>query len=95
MTSRDIYVKKLKAQLDLWNAEISKLEAKTKQPVSGMKESYEKQLKVLRDQRNAMQQKATEIQKAGDQAWDHLRLGADKAWKAMEESVKIAWSVFK
>jgi predicted nucleic acid-binding Zn-ribbon protein len=95
MTARDTYIKKLKEQLDRWNADISKLEAKAKQPLVGMKEAYEKQLKDVRERRNALQQQMAEIQKAGDQAWDHLREGSDKAWKAMEESVKKAWSVFK
>ena len=95
MTARDAYIKKFKEQLDRWNADISKLEAKAKQPLVGMKETYEKQLKEVRERRNALQQQMAEIQKAGDHAWDHLREGADKAWKAMEESVKKTWSVFK
>ena len=95
MTARDAYVKKFKEQLDRWNADISKLEAKAKLPLAGMKEAYEKQLKEVRERRNALQQQMAEIQKAGDHAWDHLREGTDKAWKAMEESVKKTWSVFK
>ena len=95
MTARDAYIKKFKEQLDRWNADISKLEAKAKQPLAGMKETYEKQLKEVRERRNALQQQMAEIQKAGDHAWDHLREGADKAWKAMEESVKKTWSIFK
>ena len=95
MTARDAYVRKLKEQLDRWNAEISKLDTKAKQPLASVKDAYEKQLKELRGRRNAMQQQLAEIQKAGDHAWDHLREGADTAWKAMEESVKKAWSVFK
>ena len=84
MTARDVYVKKLKEQLDRWNADISKLEAKAKQPLVGMKEAYDKQLKELRERRNLLQQQMADIQKAGDQAWDQLREGSDKAWKAME-----------
>jgi DNA-binding transcriptional MerR regulator len=95
MTARDVYVKKLKEQLDRWNADISKLEAKAKQPLAGMKEAYDKQLKELRERRNLLQHQMADMQKASDQAWDQLRVGADKAWKAMEESLKKAWSVFK
>ena len=95
MTARDSYVRKLKEQLDRWNAELSKLEAKAKQPLVGMKDAYEKQLKELRGRRNVVQRQMEEIQKAGDHAWDQLREGADVARKAMEESFKKAWSVFK
>jgi hypothetical protein len=95
VTARDAYVRKLKEQLDRWNAELSKLETKAKQPLVGMKGAYEKQINELRGRRNAMQQQMAEIQKAGDHAWDHLREGADKSWKAMEESFKKVWSAFK
>jgi predicted nucleic acid-binding Zn-ribbon protein len=95
MTPRDAYVRKLKEQLDRWNAEISKVEARAKQPLVNMKEAYEKQLKELRDRRNVLQQQMAEIQKASDHAWDELREGADKSWKAMEESFKKAWAAFK
>ena len=95
MTARDAYVRKLKDQLDRWNAELLKLETKAKQPLVGMKDAYEKQLKELRGRRNVVQQQMAEIQKASDHAWDQLRESADKAWKAMDESIKMAWSVFK
>ena len=95
MTTRDAYIKKLKEQIDRWNAEISKLEVKAKAPLVGMKDAWEKQIGELHDQRKAMQQKVRDIQQASDQAWDQLREGADTAWKAMEESFKKAWSLFK
>jgi frataxin-like iron-binding protein CyaY len=95
MTTKDDYIKKLKDQLERWNADISKLEAKTKGSVAEMKGVYEKQLKELHYRRNAMQKTVAEIQKASDQAWDHLRKGADTAWKTMAESIKKARSGFK
>jgi hypothetical protein len=95
MTARDSYVRKLKGQLDHWNAELSKLEAKAKRPMAGMKDAYEKQLKELRGRRNVVQRQMEEIQKAGDHAWDQLRAGADAAWKAMDASIAKAWSIFK
>jgi hypothetical protein len=50
------------------DAELSKLEAKAKQPVAGMKDAYERQLGELRSRRNAVQQQMADIQKAGDHA---------------------------
>ena len=95
MSARDAYVKKLKAQLDEWNAEISKLEAKAKKPMADARDTYETQLKDLRRGRDALYQQMTTIQKASETAWDHLREGADRAWKAMEDSLRKAWSEFK
>ena len=95
MNPRDAYVKKLKAQLAQWNADISKLEAMAKRPLADAKENYDAQLKSLRRGRDALYQQMTTIQKSGEASWDHLREGADKAWKAMEESFRKAWSDFK
>jgi predicted nucleic acid-binding Zn-ribbon protein len=95
MGPRDTYVKKLKAQLDQWNADISKLEAKAKKPLAEAKETYETQLRGLRQRRDMLHQQMLAIQKASELAWDHLREGTDKAWKAMEESFRKVWSDFK
>jgi regulator of protease activity HflC (stomatin/prohibitin superfamily) len=95
MTTRDAYVKKLKEQLDRWNAEIGKFEAKSREPLAQMKETYARQLKELRDQRAALQRQMAEMQKASEQAWTHMQAGAEKAWKALDESFKKAWSDFK
>ena len=40
METRDQYIEKLKAQLDQWNAEVSKWEAKTRDAQAGMKADY-------------------------------------------------------
>ena len=95
MTTREAYVKRLRDELERWNAELVKLEAKAKEPLVGIKDAYEMQLKELREHRKAMHEMMTEIQKSGDQTWDRLRVGSDKAWKAMEESLKKARSIFK
>ena len=95
MADREAYVKKLKAQLDQWGAEISKLEAKAEKARADSKIQYEKQINELREQRREAQKKMTEIQEAQEDAWEDLREGADKAWKAMEDAFKKAWSKFK
>ena len=44
MLNRDEYVAKLKGQLDQWNAEAAKWEAKAKDAQAGMQAEYAKQL---------------------------------------------------
>ena len=46
---RDAYVQKLKAQLDEWNADINKLEAKSHQAEAGAKIEYHKRIADLRE----------------------------------------------
>lgn len=93
--NRDAYVKKLKEQLDRWNTEIDRLEAKGKQPAAQMKEAYSRQLKLVRDQRTQLQRQMTEMEKAGEHAWAHLQAGVEKAWKALDDGLRKAWSEFE
>ena len=52
MSKRDEYVGKLKAQLDQWNTEVAKWEAKAQKAQAGARVEYEKQLKEVRRQRD-------------------------------------------
>ena len=95
MSKRDIYVEKLKAQLDIWNAQIDKFEAQAKQASASAKAGYEEQIKLLHQQRDLAKAKFAEIQVASDEAWEDLRQGADTVWTAFRESLEKAMSRFK
>ena len=95
MTDRDAYVKKLKAQLDQWNAEVSKWEVKSKQAQAHMKEEYEKQLASVRGRRDEAMYQMKLMQNASADAWQDLMRGADEAWKNMQEAFNKARSHFE
>ena len=95
MTERDAYVQKMKAQLDEWNAEIDKLQARTQQAKGDAKLSYEQQLKSLRRQRDDAQARLTGIQDATEDAWRQFKEGADQAWSKLKDGMENAASAFK
>ena len=95
MSKRDIYVEKLKAQLDIWNAQIDKFETQAKQASASTKVAYEEQIKLLHHQRDLAKAKFAEIQAASDEAWGDLRQGMDTAWATFRESLEKAMSRFK
>lgn len=95
MSNRDAYVEKLKAQLDQWNAEIDKLEAKGRELQADAQVSYNKRLEDLRIRRDAAAAKLKEIQEAGESAWEDLKAGTEMAWDSLREAVSSAWSHFK
>ena len=95
MSIRDEYVEKMKAQLDQWNAELQKLEAKTAEAQADAKIKMERELAELRQRRDEAQQKFLELQKASDEAWQDMMQGAERMWTAMNEAVHKAWSRFK
>lgn len=95
MTKRDQYLEKLKAQLDVWNAEVTKWEAKTRSAQAGMRIEYEKQLEAFRQQRDKGLEQMRKVQAESGDAWIDLVHGADEAWAKMREAFEKAQSHFR
>lgn len=95
MTKRDEYVERLKKQLDDWNAEASKWEAKAKAAQAGMRTDYEKQLAAFRRQRDQALEQMRKVQASSGEAWQELVRGTDDAWAKMREAVDKARSQFQ
>lgn len=95
MISRDEYVAKLKAQIDQWNAEAARWEAKAKTAEAGMKAEYEKQLEQWRSRRDEALYQMRLLQNASTDAWTEMMRGADAAVKSMQEAFAAARSKFE
>jgi hypothetical protein len=95
MITRDQYVEKMKNGLDVWNAEVSKWEAKAKAAQADLRPQIDRQVELTRQHReNAMYQMKLMQNAAGD-AWMDLAKGADEAWSSMREALAKAGSHFK
>jgi hypothetical protein len=92
--NRDEYVKSLKSQLDQWNAEAAKWEAKAKQAQADAKGEYEKQLAEFRAKRDEAVSQLRKVQGATADAWSDMIRGTDEAWKKMQEAFTQASSRF-
>jgi lipid II:glycine glycyltransferase (peptidoglycan interpeptide bridge formation enzyme) len=92
--NRDEYVQKLKTQLDEWNAEAAKWEAKAKAAQHEAKTEYERNLAQFHQRRDEGMHKMKEIQAASSDAWMEMMRGADDAWKRMHEAFNQAKSKF-
>jgi hypothetical protein len=86
MTQRDEYVARLKAQLDRWNADMAKWEAKAREARAGASAAYERQLAALRGHRDQALYQLALLQSAAGDAWTDLVRGSDEAWKRMREA---------
>ncbi len=92
--NRDEYVQKLKSQIDQWNAETAKWEAKAKQAQAGMQAEYAKQLEQFRGRRDAAIAEMKRLQGASADALQDMMKGADAALKSMQEAFNQARSKF-
>ncbi len=95
MSKRDEYVEKLKAQLDTWNAEIDKLEAKARESTADLKSAAKTSVAAFRRQCDQARQKLTQIQAASENSWKELKQGAEEAWARLKEAFVKARSEIK
>lgn len=93
--NRDAYVQKMKDQLDQWNAEAAKWEAKAKVAQASMKAEYEKQLSMLNSRRDEAMYQLKLLQGASTDAWQDMMKGSDQALKSMQEAFNRARSHFE
>jgi hypothetical protein len=93
--TRDEYVAKLKSQIDNWNAEAAKWEAKAKQAQAGMQADYERQLAQFRTRRDTAMNEVQRLQNASADAWKDMMQGADAAFKSMQAAFEKARSEFQ
>lgn len=95
MSMKDTYVKKLQSKLDEWNAEIDKLKAKADVKEADARQEYYKQIDELKSMKEGVRKKLDELSEAGDDAWEDLKAGADRAWESASRAFSSAMSRFK
>jgi hypothetical protein len=95
MSKRDEYVDKMKTQLDQWNAEIARWEARSGELQAGARAEVDKHLAALHQQRDQAMYQMKLLQSAAGDAWLDLMRGTDDAWARMREAFDKASSHFR
>ncbi len=84
MTTQEAYVEKVKSKIDQWNAEIEKFQAKARGAAADARIEYEEQVAELKDRRDTLREKISDLETAGEQAWDDLQEGTEEALGRVE-----------
>ncbi|MEZ5582572.1 MAG: hypothetical protein R3F37_07250 [Candidatus Competibacteraceae bacterium] len=87
MTKRDEYIEKMKSALDNLNAQAHELEKKMQEAKGDAAEKYHEQLNKMKAQRQASQDRLTELQQAGEDKWEELKDQIEHTWKVFQDSV--------
>lgn len=74
---RDEYIEKMKQQLDEWNSEITKLEARGEEAKGAAQERYNTQVNELREKLRSAQDKMKELQYSGQDTWEEFKVQLD------------------
>jgi predicted ATP-binding protein involved in virulence len=92
---RKAYEEKFDAQLKEWGAQIALLKAKADNAKADAKIEYYKTIEALQHKQNDAKAKLLELKTAGDEAWEDLKKGAEKAWTEVKTAYHDASSRFK
>lgn len=83
---RDEYIEKTKSQLDEINAELDKLETKSKSAKKDLQDKYKQEMADLRAQSSKAKAKLDEIKDAGEDSWDNMVDEMEKIGDAFKHS---------
>ena len=94
MKVQDAYKEKMSAQLKVWDAQIKLLEAQATKVGADLKAKHAEEMRDLRDKQLAAAAKMKELDKATGEAWDQVKLTADKVWEDLKTGLSAAQSKF-
>lgn len=89
------YKEKLDAQLKEWSAQVNLLEARIDSFTADMKIMRAEEIQALRAKQHAASEKLKELGKATGDAWEQVKVTADKMWDDLKKGLSDAQSKFK
>ena len=95
MERKEMYQEKLQAKLDELQARIMQLKAQGKQLESGAQLELQQQIEALRVKQQSVKDKMAELSNAGEDAWQDLKSGINKATDELAEAVRAAGQRFR
>ena len=94
MSQRDLYVAKMKAQLDELNSKMDELEIKTQAAKIEARDKYRAEMAKLRQQSKDAVTKLDELKAAGEDKWEALKTEMEKVRDAFTSSFNYFKSQF-
>lgn len=94
MSKRHEYLEKLKAQLEEWEYDIDRLEAKLEDAQGEAKVKMDKTIKELKVKQQDVQVKLKKIEEAAEDAWHDVKDGLELAWDSLKLGFLAAKSEF-
>jgi hypothetical protein len=92
--NREQYVQGFKKQIDAWNVDLTRWEAKATETKAELGERLRRELEVLKAQRELARYNLQLLEGASTGAWAELRKGADDAWDRMRLAAEAAATYF-
>lgn len=95
MSNKELYKQKMQAQLDEWEAEGGRLEAKAAGASANAQLKLNKEINTLKGKIEQGKTKLAEIADASDDAWESIKEDLDSVWDSLKSAVGDAKAKFK
>ncbi|MDR3583935.1 MAG: hypothetical protein P4L59_01250 [Desulfosporosinus sp.] len=95
MEKRNVYMKKLEDNLTEYNARLVLMKAKVTEVQDDMKAEYLSQVKNLETKRDDFAAKYGQLKESSEHAWEDVKVGTEKKWSELKESIDKAVAHFK
>ena len=95
MVNKEAHRENLEAQMREWSAKIDVMKAKADQAEADAKIEYQNRIEDLRQKKEALQAKLSELQNASDAAWKDIKAGTERAAADLKDALQSALSKFK
>lgn len=94
MSEREAYINRMHAQIDMVDARIKELSAKTKNAKADARIEMQEKLDELRDKRAELDEKIDSLRCASADSWSDVKGGFERAWGELKSSVESATKRF-
>lgn len=94
MTNKEAYKQKIRAQLDEWRADADKLKARMKKKQADSEIDYSKYINELKEKQQKARTKLEQLEDAGEDAWEDIKAGLEKATDELKQSYQKARAKF-
>ncbi len=88
MTSRESYIGRMKAELDILDAKMSHVEAQAAEARADIREKYQQEMAKLREQSRLAGVKLDEMRASGEDSWEKLKTEMEKVRDAFTHSFR-------
>jgi len=95
MDIKDAYKQKLAAQLKEWSAQINLMEAKVENAEADLRIKRLDVINDLRAKQRVATEKLKELEKSSGDAWDQVKITAEKIWADLKDGIADAHAKFK
>jgi hypothetical protein len=95
MSLQEAYKKKAEAEVELAQARLEEFKARTKNFTAETRLKYAEQVDNLEHGVNTAKAKLKELGEAGENAWEHLKDGVEKALRSLSDTIRDIADKFK